>query len=332
MGSPERLPLEQQQLEVERCLRDIQPDIEFADLQLEQAYYQGYEQEQLKELGDSLVEQLDDEWSFIDEEFLVIGKWRVPKFSRNDDSNEEGATSFSVSISDTEVLERARSKGFIVDYNQQVPRVSLLFERRNDKNPQISISGYGSLYGHLFGQAFPNDVALEYVGHSAQNITDIKDSMSVLSEELELGERLHQLYIAQPNFYRLSPKRQQAIMSGLVERVNRLIASSDSVVVEVDAGGVLVSREDGVNLSIVRHDDDFLKLRGQLAGVDLLNRNILNEGVTSPDQLKSPDAGLYIDLVDLQEPTPDVVIERKVAHVVLRTIENMRVVEIIPRD
>ncbi len=308
-----RIATDAKQSQINRELKEIQPEIDSINLMLAALYEDESRQDELQSFAASAIEYLNKNCELENNAVTVSGHWYIPEISL---SGGRGEVTFKATQSREEVLDTAVSIGFTIgalpsnnkDDEDQPPKVVLAFKI----NPARGIKTMTGIINYQpVALADIDEVSLTYVRESSSEIvsgnteeiyTAIRDSNTILLELIN-DESL--------GFYDLELEDQQKLFQEIIIDAESKLPDSragDILIVdslEISKMFIAETNEAGkTDLSMIKdQDDQSIPLVGSIIGF-CIPEEITNRGqvrYSSPEELSITQQGLGI----IVQPWPD---------------------------
>ncbi len=278
---------------VNETLTELVGDIETANLVIAESYRQSPEQARAYALD--ALEHFNDCWPYLEEQFLVTGRWHMP-------SVHVSGNSVIVSHEEDDAFRAAQSIGFTIYEpveEESAPMIGLSFLLKQVRvdNTFLSFNADISSFAEL------NKVSLQYLRPESLDV--VSSDLEEIASALKRANALVLLYTthADSEFYRVSGRRQHQMVESIIQSIEETLPtpeSKDLLQVKAQTPVVFLQNYQGETLTpLAVKTDTPLKISGTILGVTTLDKvaSVQQEAqdrYTSPEDCHLAQQGLSI--------------------------------------
>jgi len=276
------------QSDVNEILTQLDIEIEKANLDLESMTDEGEIRQYVREI----IAFLDKEWGeYRGDSFLVSGNWLEPTVAMDYEkiiSRLEPAEAFRV----------ARSNGFMAyPLDGSSPcRIGLSFIVASAEIQSPSIQGGFDLLA--FG--YPDQLSLQFLRPKGGEV--VSTESSELSSAINRADSLLRLYLNDPrsNFYKLSAKRQQIFLNDMLQSIEGVMPSPESMdklMIREGKASVVYFKEsaEGGILTVTPKENEHFMISGHVVGVTIVGTphgNFDSKKYLGPHEIHASESGI----------------------------------------
>ncbi len=206
------------QQDVDATLARLQSEIEDGNRQLAELYAKN--PAQYVEYATKLIAHLDSEWGYVNDHFMVLGKWLKPEVKA-------GYNGIVTAQKEVLAFERAISDGFAIQNTGEkgaTPTIGLSFLVNSHTLCSTAIRGNVQ----LFAYANPGDVSLQFLQPGNERI--VSSDTKEVERSIHQADTLFRRHLGHKDstFYQGDGKEQHALLRSIVDIVDESLPVPDA--------------------------------------------------------------------------------------------------------